>query len=202
MPDNGPMSTPTRGSSKVSGLQVLVVIVVAGMGIPALFKLKAFDLERDRDELIENAPTTGEGRLRLWFMQVHPRVVEGIRASRFSAAQPWLVSHVVSPATAQDKPEVWGVDLTEIKREWIWLEGLTVHVDLPAPKLLGRMLLVGDNAAGVQIFPSGTVNDGKQLTKRRLEFVLRKLIEALPQDIEGAHYLIKVGASVPTSTGQ
>lgn len=189
------MNTPTSGFPRASGLQVLAVIVVAGMGIPALFKLKAFNLERARDELIDNSPTTGEGRLKLWFMQVHPRVVEGIQASRFSAAQPWLVSHVVTAARADDLPEVWGVDLSEIPAEWIRLDGLVVHVDLPAPKLLARAMLVGDHVAGVQIFPSGTVNDGRELTKRRLEFVLAKMIEALPQDIEGAHYVITVGGA-------
>lgn len=194
MPDNGSMSTPTPGFTRVSGLKVLTVIVVAGMGIPALFKLKAFNLERARDELIENSPSTGEGRLRLWFMQVHPRVVEGIRASRFSALQPWLVSHVVKAASEGELPEVWGVDLTEINPDWIWLDRLVVHVDLPAPKLLARTVLVGDNVAGVQVFPSGSFNDGIALTERRLEFVLAKLIEALPQDIEGAHYKITAGS--------
>ena len=187
------MSTSTPGFTRVSGLRVLAVIVVAGMGIPALFKLKAFSLQRDRDELISNSPTTGEGRLKLWFMQVHPRVVEGIRASRFSAAQPWLVSHVVKPASEGQQPEVWGVDLSEIDPEWISLDGLAVNVNLPAPTLLARTVLVGDNIAGVQIFPAGTVNDGIELTERRLKFVLAKMIEALPRDIEGAHYNVTAG---------
>lgn len=187
------MSTPPPGFTRVSGLRVLAVIVVAGMGIPALFKFKAFSLERERDELISNSPTTGEGRLQLWFMQVHPRVVEGIRASRFSAAQPWLVSHVVQPVSGEELPEVWGVDLSEIDPTWISLDGLVVSVALPAPKLLARTILVGDNTAGVQIFQSGVVNDGIDLTVRRLEFVLAKMIEALPRDIEGARYEISAG---------
>ena len=163
------------------------------MGIPALFRLKAYDLERDRDELIENAPTTGEGRLKLWFSQVQPRVIEGLRGARFSASRPWLVSHVVKSDDPNLPPEVWGVDLTEIPADWVSLDGLLVYVDLPAPKLLAREVLVGDNVAGIQVYPPGAYNDGIELTEGRVRFVLKKMIEALPRDIEGARYVIRAG---------
>lgn len=190
---NGCMAGSPDGFTRTSGLRLLLVIVFAGIGIPALFRWKAYDLERDRDRLIANAPSTGEGRLALWFSQVQPRVVEGLRGARFSSSQPWLVSHVVSPASASEPPQVWGVDLTEVPPHWVSLSGLQVFVDLPAPKLLTRDVLVGDNVAGVQIFPAGSQNDGVELTRARVRFVLKRLIEALPRDIEGAEYVIRVG---------
>ena len=124
---------------------------------------------------------------------MQPRVIEGLRGARFSSSQPWLVSHVIAPASAQEPPQVWGVDLAEIPASWVSLAGLQVFVDLPAPRLLTRDVLVGDSVAGIQVFPAGAQNDGIELTRARVRFVLKRMIEALPQDIDGAEYVIRVG---------
>ena len=41
----GSMAASSDGFSRTSGFRLLVVIIIAGMGIPALFRWKAYDLE-------------------------------------------------------------------------------------------------------------------------------------------------------------
>lgn len=190
------MAAPRPGSPLTSGLAVLLGLVGLGMGIPAFFRWKVFALERERDALLASAPSTPEVRLQWWFSHGQPRILEALRLSRFSAERPWIVSHVVAPGRAVDPPQVWGVDLSDLDPESVALDGLDVRVLLPAPVLLAREVLVGDNALGVAVLQPPGPQDPRVLLRDRVEHALERLIRALPRDIPGARISVEVGGLV------
>lgn len=194
---NGPMrlarSAPP-GSARAPGLVVLVGLVAVGMGIPAYLRWAVPRLEARRDAILAAAPTEPIGRLARWFEYGQPRLHEALVKARFSSERPWFVTHVVAPRSAQEPPEIWGIDLADLPIDVVRLEGLSVVVALPAPERLARDVLVGDRALGVPVFPAdGPAPDGRELAERRLERYLGRVGEALEKDIEGARLVVEVG---------
>lgn len=174
------------------GLALLLGLIVLGMGIPAYFRWKVLALDEERERILEEAPSEPEARLRLWFRDLQPRILETLRRSRFSARQPWIVSHVVGPTGPTAPPEIWGVGVDVIGPGSIVLDGLEVRVELPAPGVLDRDVLVGDNALGVPVLaPPGPADPGA-LLRARVEGVLTPLIESLPRDIPGTRLRVRV----------
>jgi hypothetical protein len=180
---------------------LLAGIIVVGMGIPAFFRWKVLELEEERIELLRNAPDEPQARLALWFQHGQPRIHEALVKARFSRAQPWIVSHVVAPASQVEAPEIWGIDVEDLLQDVVRQDGLVVRVTLPGPTLLARDVLVGDNALGVAVFAPDARPDGRVLARDRIEFFLARLIEALPRDIPGTRISVEIGGLVRPAPG-
>lgn len=193
---------------RAPGLAILLSVVSVGMGIPAFYRWKVVDLNRERDEILANAPSQPEKRAELWFEFMQPQVYEVLRACRFSAYKRYLVSHVVAPRSAEEPPEIWGVPEAEITPANVILDGLAVRVVVPAPSIVDRDVLVGDNALGVQVYPpESPPEDPRVLLRNRIEFVLAKTAGALERSIPGAYLSVEVGelvrpAPAPSTHGQ
>lgn len=187
------MSTPAESSSRPPGLLLLGLLILVGMGIPAFFRWQVYKLGKERDRILAEAPSAPEKRLELLFRYLQPQILQTLTRARFSAERPWIVSHVVAPATEDQPPEIWGVDTADIGPGSTGVEGLDVRVELPAPRLLARDVLVGDNALGVEVYAPPGPPDPRVLLRNRVEFVLQPLIEHLPDDIEGARLVVEVG---------
>lgn len=182
---------------RAPGLAALFTVVAVGMGIPAYYRFKVVDLNEDRDRMLEEAPSVPEARVALWYSHLQPRVLGVLHSCRFSSHQRYLVSHMVAPSSEADPPEVWGVPEEAISPESVILDGMAVRVILPAPTIVDRDVLVGDNALGVEVYPSQTPpEDPRVLLRNRLEFVLGKFMAALEKDIPGASLSIEVGGLV------
>ena len=119
-----------------------------------------------------------------------------MRASRFSAERPWIVSHVVAPEREGLPPEIWGIDQRTITADMVRLDGMVVRVVLPAPEIMARDVLVGDNAMGVQVFEAPGPPDPRILLRKRVEYAIERLIRVLPQEIPGARISVEVGGLV------
>ncbi len=188
---------------RAPGLAILFTIVAVGMGMPAFYRWKFVDLGRERDEILANAPSEAEARVALWFEHLQPQVVHVLGACRFSAQFPYLVSHVMAPRSGDEPPEVWGVPDAEITVDSVVLDGLAVRVILPAPRVVVRDVLVGDNANGVGVSPPGAPpRDPRVLLRNRIEFILRKHMSALEMDIPGAYLSVEVGGLVRPRAAQ
>ena len=173
------------------GLLILFAIVAVGMGIPA-FTISQKELAvQNRDRIRAEAPTTAEGRVQLYMQLAAPGVYEALTKSRFSAARPWIVTHMVAPASEGEAPAIFGVDITELPRSCVYQDGLEVVIQMPAPSLLARDVLVGDNALGVPVFPAGETPPAEDLLDSRLRFALKRMMQSLPEDIEGASYTFR-----------
>ena len=159
------------------------------MGIPAYLKWKVPQLEAERDRMREQAPSEPEARLARWFEFGQPQIHNSLVAARFSAEQPWYVSHVVAPVSEAEPPQIWGIDLADPDPDQVVVQdGLTVKIVLPAPTLLARDVLVGDKARGVPVYPAGAEVDPARLAADRLGayFYFARMGAALEKDIEGA----------------
>lgn len=178
------------------GLLLLAAIIGVGMGIPAFFRWKYFQLGRDRDRMLAAAPSQPEARLALWFEHGHPRILEALTLSRFSPEKPWIVSHLVAPPREGIAPEIWGVDVSGLEPDVAFVEGMDVRIVLPAPRLLDHDVLVGDNALGVAVYPRPGPSDARMLVRDRVEYALKRMIEALPRDIPGARISVEVAGLV------
>jgi len=188
-----PVPEHAARASRPPGFALLLALIAVGMGIPAFFRWKVVSLGRERDRILSEAPSAPEARLALLFRYVQPQILQTLQKARFSADQPWIVSHVVAPPNAQEPPEIWGIESSEIGPEATFVEGLDVRVVLPAPRLLARDVLVGDSALGVEVYAPPGPPDPRVLLRNRLEFVLAPLIEHLPGDIPGARISVEVG---------
>lgn len=173
------------------GLLILFAIVAVGMGIPAFTIWQKELAVQNRDRIRAEAPTTGEGRVQLYMQLAAPGVFEALTKSRFSAERPWIVTHMVAPAAEGEAPEIHGVDITELPRSCVYQDGLQVVIQMPAPTLLARDVLVGDNALGVPVFPAGEAPSAEDLLDSRLRFALKRMMQSLPEDIEGASYTFR-----------
>lgn len=197
MGDDAAMESEAIARRRPPGLVLLVGLIVVGMGIPAFFRWKVYALGRERDRILEEAPSEPAARLELLFRQIRPHILQALQRARFSASRPWIVSHVVVPAGADGPPEVWGIHATDdVGHDVARVDGLEVRVQLPAPRLLGREVLVGDNAMGVQVFAAPGPADPRELLRDRVEFVMKPLIESIPDDIPGTRVSIEVGGLV------
>lgn len=198
------MAPPTLDSTRrarysgprAPGLPMLLAVVVVGMGIPAIYHWQSRVLGHERDQMLEDAPDQPEARLAVWFQYGQPPILEALLASRFSAARPWIVSHVVAPEREGLPPEIWGIDQQTITEDNVLLDGLVVRVVLPAPEVMARDVLVGDNAMGVQVFEAPGPPDPRILLRERVEYAIERLIRVLPQEIPGARISVEVGGLV------
>ncbi|MDE0905132.1 MAG: hypothetical protein OSB42_10930 [Planctomycetota bacterium] len=182
----------------------LLGIVVMGMAVPAFFRWQVSLAEDSRDEIRRAAPTTAEGRVKLYLELGAPGISQALSMSRFSAEQPWIVTHVVQSEDPDQPPAIFGVNIETIPRNAVHQEGLDVVISMPAPSLLGHGVLVGDNAMGVQVFPPGSTPDATEMFERRLRFALKRMIDSLPKDIPEATYRFEFTgwpAAEPTSEG-
>jgi len=193
---------------RAPGLAILFTVVAVGMGIPAFYRWKIGDMKGDREEILASAPSEPEKRAELWFEFMQPQVYEVLRACRFSAHKRYLVSHMVAPRSAEEPPEIWGVPDEEITPDNVVLDGLVVRVLVPAPRIVDRDVLVGDNALGVEVYlPESPPEDPRVLLRNRIESVLRKTSGALERGIPGAYLSVEVGGLVrpipaPSTGGQ
>lgn len=176
---------------------LLLGLIVVGMGIPAFFRWKVYALGQERDQILAEAPSEPAARLALLFRQIRPHILQALQRARFSAERPWIVSHVVAPVSADEPPEVWGIHaIDDLDHDVARVDGLEVRVRLPAPRLLGREVLVGDNAMGVQVFAAPGPADPRELLRDRVEFVMKPLIESIPEDVPGTRVSVEVGGLV------
>jgi antitoxin component YwqK of YwqJK toxin-antitoxin module len=130
-----------------------------------------------------------QGRVKLYLELGAPGISQALSMSRFSAEQPWIVTHVVSSEDPDQPPAIFGVDIETIPRNAVHQEGLDVVISMPAPSLLGHgVLREGDNAMGVQVFPPGSTPDATEMFERRLRFALKRMIDSLLKDIPEATY--------------
>ncbi len=183
---------------RAPGLAVLFTVIAVGMGMPALYRWKVGDLRRTRERILSEAPSAPEKRVELWFSHLQPRLLEVLHKCRFSSDKPYLVSHMVAPAREGVPPEIWGVPEEAIDPSQVVLDGMVVRVILPAPRLLERDVLVGDNALGVPVYPAeAPPEDPGALLRERLEFVFEKFMRALERDIPGSYVSIEIGGVVP-----
>lgn len=179
------------------GLVLLVGLIVVGMGIPAFFRWKVYALGKERDRILAEAPSEPAARLELLFRQIRPHILQALQRARFSAQRPWIISHVVAPAREGEPPEVWGIHAIDDVGPYVArVDGLQVRVELPAPRLLGREVLVGDNAMGVQVFAAPGPADPRELLRDRVEFVMKPLIESIPEDVPGTRVSVEVGGLI------
>jgi len=195
-------SAGERSFTRTRGLLTLIGLVILGMGIPAYLKWKVPQLEAERDRMLEQAPSEPEARLARWFEFGQPQIHNSLVAARFSAEQPWYVSHVVAPVSEAEPPQIWGIDLADPDPDQVVVQdGLTVKIVLPAPTLLARDVLVGDKARGVPVYPAGAEVDPARLAADRLGayFYFARMGAALEKDIEGASLEIHVGGARRTA---
>jgi len=183
----------TSKHRRAPGLIILVGLVGLGMGIPAFLIWRVPQLESKRDQILAEAPTEPEGMVEVWLQKVgRPQIHNALVMARFSAERPWYVSHVVRPDSADEPPEIWGIDFTELPIDIVQRDGMEVYVDLSEPKLLARDVLVGDKAQGVPVFTRASVPaDTGAIVRERIEGYLRKLGEGLAEDIRGARLAVR-----------
>jgi len=187
-------SSAETGGLRPNGLAVLAGIVLLGLGAGAgYYHYKSPKLAAELEHTLAGAPSTPRGKLELWHRygapNIHHRLTD---VARFSAEMPWLITHAVASPAGAD-PELWGIDCTALSRELSHLEGLTVVVELPRPRLLGRGKLVGDQADCVPVYGSAAlVPDARARLEDLARFFLEDMPRALAQDIEGATLEIRV----------
>lgn len=196
------MTSPSPESTapkelRVSGLAVLFGIVALGLVSSAgYYHYKSPKLAAEHRSMLEKAPKTREGRLAAWHEigapQIHHRLS---KFARFSTELPWLVTHAVVHDDGGD-PELFGIDCEALPLELSRIEELTVVVDLPRPRSLGRHALVGDMALRVPRIPPGRDYDAE----RRLVDLARHLLGGIPaaleKDIEDASLVFRIGGEL------
>lgn len=185
---------PRRGAARVNGLAVLVGIVLVGLATGAgFYRYQRGKMDARLAAELAEAPETPAERAALWLRfggpQIHHRLAV---VGRFAPAQPWLVTHAV--ARAEGEPELWGIDCASLPRELAHLEGLTVVVALPAPRLLARASLDGEQVQRVPLFAPEASPDAAQRLSELALYLLEGIPGALERDVPGAKLVIRVGA--------
>lgn len=177
-----------------NGLLVMLAIVATGLGAGAGFyrwaqpRAHAQFLER-----VAAAPETAEGRLDLWLQWAAPSIHQRIVTARVSHQQPWLVTHVVEAPVPGEPPEVWGIEVADVRPEATVREDLRIVVRLPAPRRLARTVLVGSNARGVPRWPADAPPpDAAAQLSDKVAWLLREPARALAKDVEGASLEVRV----------
>lgn len=177
-----------------NGLLVLLGIVVLGLGTGAGYlAYKAPQLARERRAMLAQAASDGEGRLTQWLQfggpQIHHRLA---RFARFSSECPWLVTHRVA-APDGGLPAVWGIDCRALPQDLARREGMRIVVELPAPRLLGRVAL---DEAQSRYVPTYAAPPQAAVAEARLvelaTFFLEGLPGALAREIPGTSLVIRV----------
>jgi hypothetical protein len=184
---------------RARGLLVLAVLVATGVGVTAGYlQLEAPEVGEiiaNRKREIALAPKTPEGRLEQWLVFGAPQIHHRMQMMRFSAEQPWLVTHAVRlDGEDADQLAIHGIDLSELPREIARIEGLDVHVKLPLPRRLGTGPLRGDNAVSVPVvLHDDLAPDSVERARFLVRFALDGLSQALERDIPGAKLAIEIG---------
>lgn len=183
---------------RVNGLVALLVLVVLGVGVTAGYlQWKAPELNRivagRKGEVKAAEKRSPEERLAKWIEMGNPLIHNRLLWMRFSAEQPWLVTHAVGVASAGDL-SIYGIDLTDMPRSLVAIDGLGARLELPRPRLLGRGPLAGGNAAFVPVFAEASAApDPSRRGRELVEWALEGLSNALGRDIPGAELSIEVG---------
>jgi hypothetical protein len=184
---------------RARGLLVMAVLVATGVGVTAGYlQLEAPEVGEiiaNRKREIALAPKTPEGRLEQWLVFGAPQIHHRMQMMRFSAEQPWLVTHAVRlDGEDAERLAIYGIDLSELPREIAGIGGLDVHVKLPLPRRLGTGPLRGDNAVSVPVAPrDGLAPDSVERARFLVRFALDGLSQALERDIPGAKLTIEIG---------
>ena len=186
------------------GLLLLAGIVLLGLGSgAAYYHFKQPKLAAELEARIAAAPKTPEGRLEQWLLvggpQIHHRLS---RFGRFSTERPWLVTHAVDDGDGRP-PVLWGIDCDALPQGIAHLEGLTVVVELPAPRPLGRAPLAGGADDFVPLHRRGAAIPDPAARLREVSlYLLGGVPDALARDIEGAVLEIRVAASDGPGSGR
>jgi hypothetical protein len=181
-----------RGARRANGILVLVGVVVVGLLTGTVFyRWKRRTAQARIAAEIEAAPRTPEGRVALWLRLAGPQIHHRLAVvARFAPDMPWLVTHAVSQS--EGPPELWGIDCGALPRELARLEGLSVVVDLPRPRALGRMELSGPRARRVPLFASEARPDPAARLAELALYLLEGMPDALRRDVPGAALTIRV----------
>jgi hypothetical protein len=186
---------PSRaGEARASGLAVLVGIVVVGLITGAGF----YRFQRGRMDArlaaeLAQAPKTSEERAALWLRYAGPQIHHRLAVvGRFAPDKPWLVTHAV--AREGGEPELWGIDCQALTKDLAHLEGLSVVVDLPAPRVLAHSSLEGAQVQRVPLYAPEVGPDAAQRLKELALYLLEGIPAALERDVPGAKLEIRVGA--------
>lgn len=174
------------------GLLVLFAVVLAGLGSGTVFyrtqatKVRAGVLKR-----LEAAPTDPEEQLTAWLEFGEPMIQHRLTQLSFGPRAPWLVTHT---ADTPDGNGVWGISMEGPRPARFERDGTLLKIHLPAPKLLEHRVLSGDNADKVPHYVDGApVGQAELRAKELIEWFLKKVISALPDDIDGAAIEIIIG---------
>jgi hypothetical protein len=181
-----------RGAVRVNGLVVLVAIVAVGLATGAgFYRWKRGEMDaRVRSELAA-APETPAERLDLWLRLSGPQLHHRLAVvGRFTPEMPWLVTHAV--ARADGPSELWGIDCAALPLELAHREGLSVVVELPAPRPLARVALEVEQANRVPLYaPEASPDPAARVSELAL-YLLEGIPRALERDIPGARLEIRV----------
>ena len=178
------------------GLLVVFLLVACGVGVTAGYMQwkapEVGDIIAGRRRAIAAAPKTPEGRLEQWLVYGAPQLHHCLTMMRFSAEQPWLVTHAVGADPAD--LAIHGIDLSGMPKELARIEGTRVRLRIPRPVLLARGPLTGPNAMSVPIAAAAESSpDGVARARHLVEFALEGLSQALERDIPGTALSIEIG---------
>ena len=186
-----------RGEVRVPGALVLAGIVLLGLASGAAYlHYKAPKLAAELEERIAAVPKTPEGRLEQWLLMGAPQIHHRLsKFGRFATAYPWLVTHAIDDGDGV-APELWGIDCEALPQELAHLEGLTVVVELPAPRSLGRAPLAGSMADFIPLYERGSaIPDPIDRLHELALYLLGRVPAALANDIPGASLQIRIAGS-------
>jgi hypothetical protein len=194
---NARMTDPgARPLSRPRGLVALAVLVATGVGVTAGYlQWKAPDLLARRAATrreVASASATFETRLATWVRFGDPQVHNRIQMMRLSERQPVLVTHAIGVQGGE--VELFGVDLSDLPRALLAIDGSTLRLRVPAPRSLGRGRLAGEQTDYIPVFADRSLApDPKARLEELLGWALKELSGALERDLPGARLVIEVG---------
>jgi len=187
-----PVPGPRDGAARASGLTVLSGIVLVGLLTGAgFYRYQRGKMDARLAAEIAEVPNTPAERAALWLRYAGPQIHHRLAVvGRFAPDMPWLVTHAV--AGADGAHEIWGIDCSELSKELAHLEGLTVVVELPAPRLLTRASLAGEQVQRVPLYAAAVSPDARQRLVELALYLLEGMPHALERDVPGASLTIRV----------
>lgn len=199
----GEREGPAR-TRRASGLLIVFLLVTSGVGVTAGYlQWKApevGEIIRERQREIAAAPRTTEGRLGQWLVYGSAQMHHRLQLMRYSAEQPWLVTHAVG--TDAGALAIHGIDLSTMPKQVACIEGTAVHVRLPLPRLLATGPLTGSNAISIPVVADeAAAGDGVERARYLVAFAFDGLSQALERDIPGARFEIEIGPGTSWGTG-
>ena len=182
-------SQPAPG---VNGLAVLAVIVVVGLVTGAgFYRYKRRQMDAELAIEMAAAPKTPEERLALWLRLSGPQIHHRLAVvGRFAPEQPWLVTHAI--ARPDGPPELWGIDCSALPHDLARQDGLTIVVELPAPRMLARAPLEDQEGNRVPLYPPDAQLDPAKRLEELSLYLLEGIPGALARDIPGSALVIHV----------